>query len=78
MPSYGEGDSKASQIVTAVNKLLYGWYNNGDVLDNQCRQEWSEHGVNDLSNYANWLYEYTDLSNILDNVYSCDTEDEEE
>ena len=27
MPDIGEGDSLASQMVTAVNKLIYKWYN---------------------------------------------------
>ena len=34
MPDIGEGDSLASQMVTAVNKLIYKWYNDGDVYDN--------------------------------------------
>ena len=58
MESYGEGETVASQIVTAVNKLVYKWYNDGDVFDNT-----SAHGlsgwVNDLSSYANWLVSHT-------------------
>lgn len=34
LPSTGEGDSLASQMVTAVNKLIYKWYNDDDVYDN--------------------------------------------
>ena len=53
LPVQGEGDTMATQICTAVNKLVYKWYNDGDVYDNQ-------HGMdgwcNDLSSYANWLY----------------------
>ena len=56
MPDRGEGETKASQICTAVNKLVYKWYNDGDVYDNQYEMEgW----LNDLSSYANWLAENT-------------------
>ena len=52
MPRRGEGESYASQIATAVNKLVYKWYNDGDVYDNQYHLKgW----CNDLSSYANWL-----------------------
>jgi len=54
LPLMGEGTSKASQIVTAVNKLIYKWYNDGDVYDNRY---WLEGWCNDLSSYANWLRE---------------------
>ena len=55
MPDRGEGDSLASQMVTAVNKLIYKWYNDGDVFDNNyALSGW----VNDLSSFANWLYTY--------------------
>lgn len=55
LPDRGEGDTMASQIVTAVNKLIYKWYNDGDVFDNTHALEgWA----NDLSDYANWLYKY--------------------
>lgn len=69
MPSTGEGDTKASQLVTAVNKLIYKWYNDGDVFDNTGAMEgWA----NDLSSYANWLYEYIPISrSILDEIYDC-------
>lgn len=55
MPARGEGETMASQIVTAVNKLIYKWYNDGDVYDNHYfLNGW----CNDLSDYANWLSEY--------------------
>lgn len=55
MPDRGEGETMASQIVTAVNKLIYKWYNDGDVYDNtRGLPGWA----NDLSDYANWLYKY--------------------
>lgn len=68
LPNYGEGESIATQIVTAVNKLVYKWYNDGDVFDNTCSLEgWA----NDLSSYANWLREHTNAKDILDRVYDC-------
>lgn len=70
LPRQGEGDTMATQICTAVNKLVYKWYNDGDVYDNQ-------HGMdgwgNDLSSYANWLLAYTDtrVQAILERIYEC-------
>ena len=56
--NYGEGDNQASQAVTAVLKLVYKYYNDGDVYDNTYHLEgWA----NDLSSYANWLYKYMDM-----------------
>lgn len=46
LPSEGQGKNKASQLVTAANKIIYGWYNNGDTI--------SGNG-NDLTSYANWI-----------------------
>lgn len=66
----GEGETQASQIVTAVNKLVYKWYNDGDVFDNT---KYLEGWANDLSSYANWLYKNTTekVKVILDTVYGC-------
>lgn len=69
MPTRGEGETKASQIVTAVNKLIYKWYNDGDVFDNTFHMDgwW-----NDLSSYANWLEAYTEkVEKILWKIVSC-------
>ena len=76
LPDRGEGDSKASQIVTAITKLVYKWYNDGDVYDNTGHLEgWA----NDLSSYANWLYKYVpSLRVILDRVYDCYGDDDYE
>jgi hypothetical protein len=73
LPSMGEGDTMATQIVTAVNKLVYKWYNDGDVFDNT---HYLEGWANDLSSYANWLYEYTDdayVRETLDGIDTCYT-----
>ena len=70
LPIRGEGETKATQIVTAVTKLVYKWYNDGDVFDNTSHLEgWA----NDLSSYANWLYHRTTeaVQNILNKVYDC-------
>ena len=66
LPRIGEGDNMATQICTALNKLVYKWYNDGDVYDNTYSLEgW----VNDLSSYANWIYKYLPLSQeILDRI----------
>ena len=69
LPSSGEGDNMATQTVTAVNKLIYKWYNDGDVYDNS-----SPSGLmgwaNDLSDYANWLAKNIDgCKEILDRIF---------
>lgn len=75
LPNYGEGDTLASQAVTAVNKLVYKWYNDGDVFDNTHHLEgWA----NDLSSYANWLYNHTDRAKMLENIFVISTNSEYE
>jgi hypothetical protein len=73
LPSSGEGDNKATQAVTAATKLIYKWFNDGDVFDNNYGLEgWA----NDLSSYANWLDEYIEgTGDILDGIKKCQTED---
>ena len=69
LPVRGEGETKATQIVTAVNKLVYKWYNDGDVYDNTYLLDgwW-----NDLSSYANWLDENVPfVSRILHGISGC-------
>ena len=69
LPAHGEGETKATQIVTAVCKLVYKWYNDGDVFDNTYHLDgW----CNDLSSYANWLAKYTSKgSAILNKISDC-------
>lgn len=76
LPSRGEGESRASQLVTAVNKLVYKWYNDGDVYDNTGRLEgWA----NDLSSYANWIYKYfPSYRDILDQIFECNSDQDYE
>ena len=68
LPVTGEGNTKATQIVTAVCKLVYKWYNDGDVFDNTY---FLDGWANDLSSYANWLYKHTEWDYILDKISSC-------
>ena len=69
MPCRGEGETKATQIVTAINKLVYKWYNDGDVFDNT---HYLVGWWNDLSSYANWLEHHTDkASDILHKISKC-------
>ena len=62
MPWRGEGDTKASQVATAVNKLIYKWWNDGDVFDNV--HSGMDGWVNDLSSYANWLEKNTTVADL--------------
>lgn len=55
LPPMGEGPTMATQTVTAICKLVYGWYNDGDVYDNR---HFLTGWANDLSSYANWLFKY--------------------
>lgn len=69
LPDSGEGDNMATQTVTAVNKLVYKWYNDGDVYDNSTASGLDGWG-NDLSDYANWLAKNIDgCKDILDRIF---------
>ena len=71
LPAMGEGENMATQTVTAVSKLVYKWYNDGDVYDNTYAMAgWA----NDLSSYANWLRKYAGAADILDRIDRCFTE----
>ena len=69
LPASGEGNNMGTQLVTAMNKLIYKWYNDGDVYDNTGALDgWA----NDLSSYANWIYRYIPHSRkILDQIFEC-------
>lgn len=77
LPVSGEGETKATQIVTCVNKLVYKWYNDGDVFDNTY---FLYDSCNDLSDFANWLYYYTttEVKLILEEIKNCTTDGEYE
>lgn len=76
MDPVGEGETLASQCVTAINKLVYKWENDGDIFDNV--HSGLEGWANDLSTYANWLYEHKLGSDILYRIYNINTEREYE
>lgn len=62
LPSQGEGENMATQIVTAISHIIYKWYNDGDVYDNTHMLDgW----CNDLSSYANWMYKYIPDSRFI-------------
>jgi hypothetical protein len=69
LPARGQGPSKATQMVTAINKLIFKFYNDGDVFDNtHLLAGWA----NDLSSYANWLVKYVPITkSILDGIEDC-------
>ena len=70
LPGFGEGETIATQTVTAICKLVYKWYNDGDVYDNvhSHMTGWA----NDLSSYANWLYEqFPTIRPILMRINDC-------
>lgn len=77
MPSYGEGDNKLTQFLVAANKLIYRWYNDGDVFDSCNGLGWA----NDISGSANWLYKYSNdnkIKALLDKIYNIYSEKEYE
>ena len=62
LPSMGDGDNQATQAVTALCKLTYKWFNDGDVYDNHYYlQGWA----NDISGSANWLYNNIPITQSL-------------
>lgn len=70
LPDMGEGETMATQIVTAVCKLVYKWYNDGDVYDNTGLLDgW----CNDLSSYANWL-DHNAGAEYLYGIYDCNND----
>lgn len=75
LPTYGEGYTMATQICTAVNKIIYKWYNDGDVYDNTY---WLNGWCNDLSSYANWLYEHTPITDTLNKIATIHSNEEYE
>ena len=77
LPDVGDGDTMATQAVTAINKLVYKWYNDGDVFDNNY---FLEGWANDISGSANWLYKYlgSTVKTILNTIKDCYTDSDYE
>ena len=74
LPARGEGDNMATQAATALSKLVYKWFNDGDVYDTSYALEgWA----NDISGSANWLYKYIpETQPILDRIETIETKEE--
>lgn len=76
LPARGEGETLATQAVTASTKLVYKWYNDGDVYDNS-NPAGMTGWANDLSSYANWLAKYIDGAKpILDRIFDLNYGDD--
>ena len=74
LPDIGDGDSQGTQAATAISKLVYKWFNDGDVFDNTFGLKG---GANDISGSANWLYKYVKgTKNVLNSIARISTEDE--
>lgn len=70
LPEDGQGDTRAEQAVTAINKLVYAFYNNGAVIADAL----SEYDPN-LRSYAAWLRKHTSSRAVLLLVKLEDAED---
>ena len=74
LPVEGDGDTMGTQAATAVSKIIYKWFNDGDVYDNNyILKGWG----NDISGSANWLYEYIpETRKILLRIKTCKNKDD--
>lgn len=54
MPEYGEGETMANQIATAVNKIGYRWFNDGDTISGDCEPS-NDCAAGEVCQYGNWL-----------------------
>jgi len=73
LPASGDGDNMGTQASTALCKLVYKWFNDGDVYDNNYGMEgW----CNDISGSANWLYKHIpETREILDRIEEVNTDE---
>ena len=80
MPPQGQGSTKASQTATAVNRIIYRWYNDGDVYDNNWYYGLYSEGADNVTDCANWLYKYTTrrVQQILSSIHFCETDEDYE
>ena len=46
LPDTGEGDTMVTQLSTAVNRIVYRWFNDGDTI-------WTE----ECQSFADWLWQ---------------------
>ena len=63
LPPVGDGDSRGTQASTAICKLVYRYYNDGDIYDNT----YSLSGAGDIicTGCANWLWQYIDGADVI-------------
>lgn len=67
VPDIGEGETKASQIATAINFLAREWDINGDFWDDTHTP--FRRGQNDVRNQANWLHSHTEAGKLLERIW---------
>ena len=74
LPRRGDGDNMGTQASTALCKLVYKWFNDGDVFDNTGHLTgW----VNDISGSANWLYNHIpETRKVLERVWKIKEDDD--
>lgn len=70
LPEDGQGETRAEQTVTAINKLVYAFYNNDAVIADAL-PEYDP----DLKSYATWLRKHTSSRAVLLLVKLEDAED---
>lgn len=68
MPQRGEGETIASQIATAVAKIAYRWFNDGDTVSSAWDVEGASH-PGGVAQFANWLYKNVDRSRGIFNIW---------
>ncbi len=73
LPAEGEGNTMASQIITAFNKLAVGWYEQGNTYDYSATNDAAQkENILELSTFANWLYEHvSNTRDVLEQVMFC-------
>lgn len=58
LPDTGEGDTMATQLATAVDRIVYRWFNDGDTI-------WTD----ECQPFADWLWENIDgIDTVIDDM----------
>lgn len=62
LPPIGQGDTMATQLSTAINRIIYRWFNDGDTI-------WTD----ECQSCADWLYQNIDGADaIIDSLNEYD------